>query len=110
MRVKHFKGVVTCWTNTDDDGPCIVSWVDGDGAPNDGSHTCDGWISGGVLFLPLYDDRPPGEHIVDGRAVADAQWYEVSTGMPAAVWGPRAGQVVIPPGFVEAREAAYFRD
>lgn len=83
MKVQHHLGQAHghAHTNTDEDGPCIITWVSHEGQTD--SVTCDGWISGGVLFAPSFDEGPLGSCIQDGKPSPEANWYEVSTGSPA---------------------------
>jgi hypothetical protein len=102
MKVRRFTGEEVLWTSSDDDGPCTITWSNDNSPPKEDAHECDGWVSGGVLFAPQYDDEAPGTAVVDGLPVAG--WYEVSTGLPAVVMGD---MVLIPPFFPDPVDGAY---
>jgi hypothetical protein len=95
MKVQHHNGQDTAHTDTDEDGPCVITWVNGED-----SATCDGWITCGLLFAPVYDDGC----IQDGLPRSDVEWYEVSAGSPAVVFGR---VVAIAPFMPEPIDAAY---
>lgn len=69
----------------DDDQPVagrvVVTWLE-DGARTD--EQCDGWLDGGLLFLPFDGQSPVGSNFDEG-GLPWGPWYEATSGLPAIV-------------------------
>lgn len=62
-------------------GRVVVTWIADDEITD---FQCDGWLDGGLLFLPFDGQSPLGSNF-DERGQPEGAWYEASSGRTAVL-------------------------
>ena len=74
-----------------ENGHVVVTWIEG----NEVTHEqCDGWIDGGILFVPFDGQSALGSNF-DENDQPGGSWYEATSGLSAIVGLPGAPLAVL---------------